>query len=55
MMDDLRISVEMDILNITQATDLYIDNCSFNLVEFFVKIGKTRRSLCIIEETSYED
>lgn len=34
-----------DILNITQATDLYIDNYSFNLVEFYVKMGKTNRNL----------
>ena len=34
-----------DILNITQATDLYIDNYSFNLVEFYVKMGKTNRKL----------
>lgn len=49
MMDDLRISVEMDILNITQATDLYIDNCSFNLVEFYVKKGKTNRNCEVIQ------
>ena len=27
-----------------------IENCSFNLVEFYVKMGKTNRSLCIMED-----
>lgn len=27
-----------------------IENCSFNLIEFYVKMGKTNRSLCIMED-----